>query len=128
MQLKVQRSQRTGGAFGGKIIFVLDIRAEYTEPERNNINLDRAGQHLDAGGSGLLKGMASLALDRMNLNITIASLQKGVHIECKDLGELLEAEESVCTACQNLSKFLAAAATFDGRTDIIEFNEHNAAA
>jgi len=146
MQLKVQRSQRTGGAFGGKIIFVLDIRAEYTETERNNINkyslggeviynsaaakahLDRAGQHLDAGGSGLLKGMASLALARMNLNITIASLQKGVHIECKDLGELLEAEESVCTACQNLSKFLAAAATFDGRTDIIEFNEHNAAA
>ncbi len=117
MQLKVQRSQRTGGAFGGKIIFVLDIRAEYTETERNNINkyslggeviynsaaakahLDRAGQHLDAGGSGLLKGMASLALARMNR-----------------------------TACQNLSKFLAAAATFDGRTDIIEFNEHNAAA
>ncbi len=45
MQLKVQRSQRTGGAFGGKIIFVLDIRAEYTEPERNNIRRFRFTGH-----------------------------------------------------------------------------------
>ena len=71
---------------------------------------------------------SSLALSRMNLNITIASLQKGVHIECKDLNELLEAEEAVLAACKNLSQFLKAASTFDGRVEIVEFNEHNAAA
>ena len=59
----------------------------------------------------------------MNLNITIASLQQGHHIECKDLGELLECEEAVITACKGLKGFLEAAATFDGREIIVDLDE-----
>ncbi|PWT80932.1 MAG: hypothetical protein C5B44_04585, partial [Acidobacteria bacterium] len=33
MQLKLKRSQRTGGMMGGKVIFVLDARAEPSAEE-----------------------------------------------------------------------------------------------
>jgi hypothetical protein len=35
MQLKLKRSQRTGGIMGGKVLFGLDARAELTPDERN---------------------------------------------------------------------------------------------
>lgn len=145
MQLKIQRSQRKGGMLGGKVIFALDIRAEYTPEERDSINkyslggeviyssqaskehLARVDQHLEAGGANILKGAGSLILARMNLNITIASLAKGQHIECKDLVELIDAENAVCEACKNVKSFLAVAATFDGREVVIDFDEQKLA-
>ena len=54
-------------------------------------------RQVDGSAKGLLKGLGSLVLAKMNLNITIASLQQGQHIECKDLGELLECEEAIMT-------------------------------
>ena len=37
MQLKLKRSQRTGGMMGGKVIFILDARAEPTAEEASLI-------------------------------------------------------------------------------------------
>ena len=145
MQLKVKRAQRTTGLMGKTVLFCADIRAEYTPEERANINkyslggeviynsraaaehLEKMGRHIDAGGMGLLKGLGSLVLSKMNLNITIASLQQGHHIECKDLSELLECEDAVVTACKNLKGFLEAAATFDGREIVVDLDETVAA-
>jgi len=149
MQLKIQRSQRTGGVLANTVLFCLDIRADYSPEERNDINkyklggeaiynsqaakkhLDNAGAHLgrtQAGGvgeraTGLARGVMSLAMAKMNLNITIASLGRGQHIECKDLEELLEAEDTVRTACKNVTRFLEAAATFDGSETVIEYDK-----
>jgi len=145
MQLKVKRSQKTTGLIGKTVVFCADIRAEYTQEERANINkyslggeiiynsraatehLDRMERQVDGSAKGLLKGLGSLVLAKMNLNITIASLQQGQHIECKDLGELLECEEAIMTACKNLKGFLEAAATFDGREIIVDLDEQMAA-
>ncbi len=71
-------------------------------------------------GSGL-KAAALGALSRMKLNITIASLESGQHIECKSLDELLGAEEAIMDACRSLRGYLDAAATFDGREMLIDF-------
>lgn len=146
MQLKVKRSQRTSGLMGKTVLFCADIRAEYTPEERTNINkyslggeviynsraaaehLDRMGRQVDGSAKGLLKGLGSLVLAKMNLNITIASLQQGHHIECKDLSELLECEDAICGACKNLKDFLAAAATFDGREIVVDLDEAAVAA
>lgn len=146
MQLLIKRSQRSGGVFGNKVLFALDVRAEYAPEEKGNINkyglggeviynsqaakahLDRAGQQLDAGGMGLLKGVGSMILAGMNLNVTIASLAKGHHIECKDLNELIEAENALRDACKNLKTFLEVAATFDGREVVIDLNDPKLAA
>jgi len=140
MQLKIQRSQREGGMFGNSMVFMLDLRAEYSEEERANINRYKLGgqtiynsaearAHLEAAQAkmdGSLKGTAgsfvSIALSRMKLNITIKSLQDGVHVECKDLQELLEAEQAVRNACTNLVEYLKVAARFDGSTEIIDFD------
>jgi hypothetical protein len=141
MQLKIRRNQSTTGLFSQSVVFCADIRAEYTDEERANINkyslggdviynsraaaehLSRIERQVDGSGVGLIKGFGSLLLSKMNLNVTIASLQQGHHIECKDLGELLECEDAILTACKGIKGFLAAAATFDGREIIVDVDE-----
>src|SRR5947208_17047345 len=111
MQLKLQRSQREGGVISKNVIFCLDARVQLTQQEQANVNRYRLGnqviynsqaarKHLDnanaAGAQGsYFKSLASVALAAINLNISIDSLQRGQHIECKDLDELLGAEEAL---------------------------------
>ena len=133
MQLKIQRSQRTGGLMGGKAIFVLDIRAEYSPDERASINKSglggeivyssqKATEHLDRAvqSTSAFRTLGSIALAKMSLNITIASLAKGQHVECKDLAELVGCEEAIRTACKNVRSYLDVAATFDGGEEAVE--------
>lgn len=139
MQLKLRRSQRDGGAFSSNVVFCLDARAEYTSSELSDIrryklqnqvvyNSEASKRLLDKGGAvgdgstrGALKSLAFTALAAMRLNITIGSLQKGHHIECKSLDELLGAESALTEACENLTGYLDAAASFDGREVVIDF-------
>ena len=149
MQLKLQRSQRAGGVLGGTVLFCLDARADYSPAESANISkyklggeivynsqaakrhLENMGRHLDRvesdslkdKASGLVRGVASLALAKLNLNISIASLGRGHHIECKDLPELLDAEKTLMDACRNLKQFLDAAATFNGSIILVDFDD-----
>jgi len=149
MQLKIQRSQRAGGVTGTVILFCLDVRAEYSSDERSNISKYRLGKqviynsqaarkHWDNADAqldraqqgstgqrfvGLAKGVAALALAKLHLNISIDSLGRGHHIECKDLDELMEAEEAVMTACRSLKAYLALASTFNGSIVLIDFDE-----
>lgn len=149
MQLKIQRSQRAGGMLGNTVLFCLDVRADYSPEEQANIrkyrlgseiiyssknsqkHVERANAQLDrtqsgSGGeraAGLARGLYSLAMAKMSLNINIASLGRGHHIECKDLEELLEAEDTVRAACKNVTRYLEAAATFDGSETVIEYKK-----
>lgn len=141
MQLKLRRSQREGGVISKTAIFCLDARADLTDHERRDLaryklydqviyNSEAAKRHLDKSealnntgtATGLLKGVVHLALARMRLNITIKSLERGHHIECKSLEELLAAEEAIMEACQNLRLFLDVAGTFDGSEVVIDFS------
>ena len=145
MQLKIQRSQRT--SITNVIIFCLDIRADYSAEEQHNIQRYRLGSqgiynsraaqkhftaaegHLDQTQTGttgqrmggLVKGAFSMALAHMQLNVTVASLGRGHHIECKDLEELLEAEDTLRAACKNLTRFLEVANTFDGSELVVTY-------
>lgn len=141
MQLKLKRSQRQGGVMGNKLLFCLDARAEFTGEERANItkyklggmciynseaakkHIATAAGHMVSGSiTGSLKAIGSYALAALNLNITIDGLANGTHVECKDMDELLGAEEAVINACENLKAYLGAAATFDGREILIDFS------
>ncbi|MGF1610378.1 MAG: hypothetical protein ACFCUQ_13340 [Kiloniellales bacterium] len=140
MQLKLKRTQRAGGLMGGKVYFALDARADLTEEEAHNVrkyklgseviyNSEASRKHLQSGAAalatgnvgGLLKSSVSLAMSRLSLNVTVESLTKGHHIECKDLEELLGAEEAIRQACENVKTYLAVAATFDGREEVVEY-------
>jgi hypothetical protein len=140
MQLKVRRSQREGGVISKNVIFCLDARVDFTAQEQQHItryklhnqviyNSEASARHLakadaqrDGSIGGSLKSLASVAMAAMKLNISIASLQRGQHIECKSLDELLGAEEAIMTACENLRGYLDTAATFDGREILVDFD------
>ena len=67
------------------------------------------------------RGLASIAMLAFTLRVTVHSLMSGVHIECKDLDELLGAEAAILDACRNLKAYLDTALTFDGGEELIEF-------
>jgi hypothetical protein len=142
MQLKIQRTQRTGGVMGNTAVFCLDVRMDYSVSEAANIAKYRLGREViynsraakryldrfkagtrDGGLWGYVKGAASLAMAKLSLNISIDSLGRGQHIECKDMLELLEAEEEVMEACRTLKRFLETAATFNGSIALIDFDD-----
>ncbi len=149
MQLKIQRSQRVGGVVGNTVFFCLDVRADYSPEEKGNIqkyklgsqviyNSQAARKHLETAGAqldrtqtgstreraaGLARGALSMAMAKMSLNISIASLGRGHHIECKDLQELLEGEDTVRNACKNVTRYLEIAATFNGSETVIEYDK-----
>lgn len=139
MQLKISRSQKTSGMLGNTIVFCLDARADLSNEERHLIEKYKLGnqviynsatsaKHLEnvkaaaSGGGSLIKGAISLAIAKLSLNISINSLTKGHHIECKDIDELLGAEEAIMQGCQALKAYLETATTFDGRETVIDFN------
>ena len=69
----------------------------------------------------ILKGYTAIAKALLlDLKISVNDLVDGHHLEMKDLGEMLSAEEQIVQACNNLKAHLAAAKTFDGREDTVE--------
>ena len=148
IQLRLKRSQRTAGLISSKVVFSLDARADlspharglaqkyrlgslvvYDSQARTKYN-EMAGSHLLASNaapsvgrqlSGLARGIASAAVAAMTLRITVDSLMTGHHIECKDLNELIGAEEAIVEACENIKGYLEVAETFDGREQVIGF-------
>lgn len=143
MQLKLKRSQRSGGMLGGKVVYMLDARAELTPEEKALVTkhslgklaiydsearkkrMQAAGEHFDRGSTGSVlgaaRGLASAAMAAMSLRVTIDSLTIGHHIECKDMDELLGAENAIREGCETTRTYLDVAGTFDGREEIVQF-------
>lgn len=140
MQLKIRRSQRDGGIISTTAIFCLDARVEFTAEEQRSITkyklqgqviynseaskrlLEKSATQQDGSTVGSLKSLATIAFAATKLNISINGLQRGQHIECKSLDELLGAEDAIMTACENLKGYLDTALTFDGSEIVIDFN------
>lgn len=141
MQLVMRRSQKTTGMLSKSVSFILDARADLKPEEAAAIKKyglsnqtlyasAKAKAHAEAmlasdptTGGGFLKGLASAAMSRLALVVTIDSLTKGQHIECKDLEELLGAEEAIHNACQVIRSYIDMAQTFDGREVVIDFEQ-----
>ncbi len=148
MQLKLKRSQRMAGMMGKKPVFMLDARLDLTRGEAELVRKYQLDQyavydsaartaaaetvqaHARAAQSANSVGGAALALGRtylaswgakLALRVTVGSLVRGQHIECKDLEELLAAESAIRDAAQNVNGFLHVALSFDGREEVVEF-------
>jgi len=141
MQLKLTRSQRDGGMISKTAIFCLDARVQFTREEQASVTRYRLGGQLiynneasqrrvkaaeaaiaEGTGAGGFKALAQFTLARLHLNITVDGLQRGQHIECKSLEELLDAEDALMEACKRLRMYLDTAATFDGREVLFDFS------
>lgn len=140
MKLHLKRAQRDGGLMGGKVIFSVQARIDPTAEERALIkryklgkttvyNSQEAQKHATAAVaetkagtfSGLAKSAIRMGMYALSLHCTIESLCDGQTIECKDMAELLSAEEAIHQACATTKMFLQTAATFDGREMVMEF-------
>ena len=134
MKLKIKRDQQSG--ITGKVTFILEARAELTDAEAANVKKYKFGKDIlyskekiptaglgDAitqGNLGITSGLTRTLLAKaLNLTISINDLVKGKRIECKEITEMLGAEEQLKQACALLKNILENAATFGGE-EIIE--------
>ncbi len=122
------------------VLFMLDARLDLTAEESASVrkyalgdqviyNSAASRKHLEAAdqaaaretAGGIVSQLAQVAMHRLSLNITIDSLGKGQHIECKDLPELIAAEDAIREAARSTRAFLDIAKTFDGREIVVDF-------
>lgn len=126
-----QRSLISKYRLDDAVVYDSEDRQRYTESA--NAHLESTREHpsllaspkdqlLGVGKTLYRFGRASFSAVRagLSLRVTIHSLLAGVHVECKSMQELLEAENAIVSAAQNLKSYLETAATFDGREEIIE--------
>lgn len=129
MKLKIRRNQKSG--MMGKVIFTLDVMVELSPDEHRLVEKYKlhkeivysdaqASANISAAQGGDMKAIGGHLMDRLaKRTFTVTNLVSGQHLECKDLGEMIGAEEQVRDACTNLARYLAVAATFDGSEEII---------
>jgi hypothetical protein len=140
MRLKIRRSQRDSGVMSSTVVFCLDVRVEFTPVERSSLQryklynqviynseasrryVEKSAAQQDGTTIGSVKGLASLALAAMRLNVSVKSLERGQHIECKSMDEVIGAENAIMTACQNLKEYLETARQFDGGEHVVDFS------
>lgn len=119
MKLLLRRDQRPA-MIGGKVVFMLDVRADITSAEKELIRKYKLGEsrlyesHEIAGGSGLLGLASRLAYKAVTLTVSVNDLANGKRVECKDIVEMLAIEEQIREAALTFSQVLHAAANFGG--------------
>jgi hypothetical protein len=121
MKLLLRRDQRAGMMGMGSVIFTLDVRAEITKDEWQDICTYKLNKtvlysrgELVEKGSGLLGLASRLAFKAMNISVSVDDLARGKRIECKDIIEMLAVEEQIKEAAATLKSVLQAAAHFGG--------------
>lgn len=116
---------------GGHVVYESTARQKHAEAAKAHLESTRDQPSLFASPSKQALGVgktlfrlaragASAAVTAMSLRVTIASPTQGVHVECKSMNELVDAENAIVEAAQNLKGYLANASSFDGREDIID--------
>jgi hypothetical protein len=115
---------------GSRVIYESSDRQKHAENVQAHLADSHSQTSLFAPPSEQVKGAAktfwklgraavSAARAALALRVTVNSLLSGVHVECKSMEELLEAEDAFREAKVNLEGYIAAAQTFDGREEII---------
>ena len=120
MKLLLRRSERSGML--GKLIYVLEVRAEVSSDERNSIAKYKFGPSILYSKKGAPTGdmntwagighnLLHYALD---LTVSVNDLVNGKRIECKDIMEMLAVEAQIKEAAQMFGNVLRAASQFGG--------------
>jgi hypothetical protein len=120
MKLLLKRGQRDGML--GKVIFTLEMRAEVSDAELGYIQRYKLGKETlysrDAKPNvdpNTWAGVGKLWLAHaLNITVSVNDLVNGKRIECKDILEMLAAEEQIREAASAFAKVLLCAAHFGG--------------
>ena len=132
MRLTITRSQKKSGMISKEVVFCLHVRADLSEEEKHAIreyslgkeviyNSESSRKHLENSQSGgLMRAVTGLAMAKLSLNITIESLMSSQTVECKSLAEVIDAEEAIRNACENMKQYVEVAMRFNGDAEVIE--------
>lgn len=123
MKLLLRRDQRSSVL--GKVIFVLEVRADLNDEERQAISKYKLGDSvlyekntMTDPGSGLLGLASRVAFRAMNMSVSVKDLTNGKKLECKDIVEMLAVEEQLKEAGKTFNAVLEAARHFGGENVI----------
>ena len=124
MKILLRRDQKQ--ALFGKVIFTLSVRADLSQPEREAITKYKLGdcmlyarEHVRVEEDSV-KGIAKAWLKHaLNMTVQVKDLANGKTIECKDILEMLAAEEQVKEAALAFGAMLRAASMFGGE-EVVE--------
>ena len=133
MKLRLNKSQRSA-ALSSKVVFSLGAQVDLTAQEQDFVKKYKMGKvvlyskervHPDMqrhdsayeSAKGLMRNLSALAL---NLKINVNDLVGGRTIECKDISEMMDVEDTIKTACQGLKNLLDACSGFEGE-EIIDY-------
>ena len=125
MKLKLQRSQKSGltGGVTFKMLAIVDLDAdEAAAIKKYKLGKDvvyqspkgAAAGDLLAAGRNFAGLTAAIAAKASNQILTVDDLVKGKEISCKEITEMIAAEEQIREACQGLVRILFVCRHFDG--------------
>jgi len=145
MKLKLRRSQKSGltGNVTFKLFFIVDLDPEeaaalkkykfgkqvvYETPKgaaaAEGLKMAAAAGGLRGMGRGLA---ATIAAKAFNQILTVNDMVDGKEIACKDIDEMIAAEEQIRDACTSLSRILYICQNFEGE-EIIDIEPFEAEA
>ncbi len=125
MKLLLRRSERS--SVMGKPIYILEVRVEVSPEERGWITKFKFGPSIlysrkgkPTGDPSTLAGVGQILLHHaLDLTVSVNDLVNGKRIECKDIMEMLGAEEQIKEAARTFGAVLKAASQFGGE-EVIE--------
>tara|TARA_R100000656_G_scaffold47199_1_gene38302 strand:+ start:1298 stop:1726 length:429 start_codon:yes stop_codon:yes gene_type:complete len=138
MQLRLKRDQKAGmtGNVTFKLYFIVDLDPEEAAAlQKYKFGKDivyetptgaaaSAGLRGAEGVGNIGRGLvATLAAKALNQILTVNDMVNGKEIACKDIGEMIAAEEQIKEACNGLSRILYACRHFEGEEiiDVVPF-------
>ena len=126
MKILLRRDQRAGGMLGGKTVFVLTVRAVITPAEQAAIGKYKLGdtmlyarEQLRLENDSVGEVAKFWVKHMLNLKVQVKDLVEGKVIECKEIIEMLAAEDQLKEAARNFKQVLDAASHFGGE-EVVE--------
>lgn len=124
MKLLIRRNQKSG-PITGRVAFTIDVRAKLSPETAALVKKYRMGKEtlfykekVDLSSFWLLgpfqQILRIIAAHIWNIKITVNDLMHGKHMECKDIREMLDAEEQIREASATFKMILDRAAHFGG--------------
>ena len=115
---------------GNRVIYESANREKYRAKALQNVENTREQPGLFASPGAQAWGLAktlgrvgaaavNATVAALSLRITVNSLMQGHHVESNDMGEILEAENALREAKENLEATLETAQSFDGREEVV---------
>jgi hypothetical protein len=124
MELLLSKSQKSGMLGMGAIVFILNVKTKLTDDEQALVKKYKMGKEvvyeklpitaMAAGMGGITGALTAITAKALKLVFTVDDLVKGRVIECKDILDMIAAEQQIRDAADGFWGILQASKNFEG--------------